>query len=155
MAGVVANLCLDSLPSETKNHELQFIPAEIRHNGPAEIKTYFGNFIVAKREDSSPEGLEGDKSTKLEATLRGRPLDGEIIKMPEGFKAVVFQAGGETALGGDSAEKTETMRAIKKLDRFTYWNYDKRPSKEDKFRQALQFVDLAKVMHEESDEESD
>ena len=149
----MTNLCLDSLQenNEGKTHELQFIPADIRHNGPAEIQTYFGNFIV----DKSQHSTDKDQTGHLEATLRGRPLDGEVLKMPEGFKAVVFQAGGEVSLGGDSTEKTETMRAIKKLDEFTYWNYDKKPSGEDKFRQALQFVDLAKVMHEDSDEDSE
>ena len=69
------------------------------------IGTYFTKFIRKSEEKGC-----------LEASLRGRPLEGEILKLPEGYEAAVIQA-----VGSDG----ETFREVKRVKQLTYWNYDK------------------------------
>ena len=44
-------------------------------------------------------------------------------------------------------------RVIKRLDGFTYWNYDSIPSKSDNMKQAVQWLKIAKALHDEDDDE--
>ena len=110
------------------DHEVQFIPAKIHHDGGQEVKTghadslihlwsyhfiilppkigtYFTKFIQKNEEKGC-----------LEASLRGRPLEGEILQLPEGYEAAVIQA-----VGSDG----DTFREVKRVQQVTYWNYDK------------------------------
>ena len=52
----------------------------------------------------------------MEASLRGRPLEGEILQLPEGYEAAVIQA-----VGSDG----DIFREVKRVQQVTYWNYDK------------------------------
>ena len=68
-------LQVDSLPdpdqekkSSSRVHSVQYIPANIDHNGPEEIDIYFNNFI---RENKDKKCLEN--------ALRGYPLEGEVF----------------------------------------------------------------------------
>ena len=69
------------------------------------IGTYFTKFIRKSEEKGC-----------LEASLRGRPLEGEILKLPEGYEAAVIQAAGSDG---------NTFREVKRVKQLTYWNYDK------------------------------
>ena len=69
------------------------------------IGTYFTKFIRKNEEKGC-----------LEASLRGRPLEGEILHLPEGYEATVIQAVGSE---GDN------FREVKRVRQVTYWNYDK------------------------------
>lgn len=120
-----------------KNHQIQFIPATIEHNGPADINTYFTSFIK-DREDK-----------KLEGSLRGRPLDGEVVQVPKGSELLVLQAGQGDGLGGERNE-AKVLRVIKRTNQFSYWNYDRAPSNQDNLQQALQWTELAEVLHSDN-----
>ena len=72
---------------------------------PPKIGTYFTKFIQKNEEKGC-----------LEASLRGRPLEGEILQLPEGYEAAVIQA-----VGSDG----DTFREVKRVQQVTYWNYDK------------------------------
>merc|ERR1712039_510554 len=99
------------------------------------IGTYFTKFIRKS----------GEKGC-LEASLRGRPLEGEILKLPEGYEAAVIQAAGSDG---------NTFREVKRVKQLTYWNYDKVPSDSDQFKKAVQWLKIADVMHGSGgDEES-
>ena len=53
--------------SDDQNH-LQYIPAKISYEGPANVKNFFTNFTACK---------EGDQNAPLANVFRGRPLDGK------------------------------------------------------------------------------
>ncbi len=123
----------------SQDHALQYIPASVDFNGKEEVDVYFTNFIRTKTDGAG-----------LEATLRGRPLDGEALRLPDGHEAVVMQAVGGGGISEDGHEDSQrSYRAVKKTTEITYWNYDKAPSDDDQFKKALHWMKLAKVMHEE------
>ena len=120
----------------TEDHAVQFVPAKIKAEGVQPISQYFTQFVAEDRERGC-----------LAATLVGRPLDGEVLKLPEGKELVVFQAGK-----ADGLDKERTLRAVKRADQVTYWNYDRVPSEEDGLKKALTWMDIAEALHgEDSD----
>ena len=74
----------------------------------------------------------------------------QVVSLPDGYQAVVLQAGRGQGLG---ERQDKTMRAVDKVDQITVWNYDKVPSEQDQFRKALEWVKLAEVLHEEEDDD--
>jgi hypothetical protein len=90
----------DSLSASAAAHAVQYVPASIAHNGTEEIDTYFNPFIRKSAEKEC-----------LEATLRGRPLEGEILRLPEGFEAAVVQAGRGDGIGAGGEDRS--YRAIR------------------------------------------
>ena len=101
-------LKLDSIRAkEELPHYLQYIPATIEYNGKEEIQTFFSNFIKPS-----------DEKRCLEASLRGRPLEGEVLTLPEGYECVVLQAGQGDGVGG--VKDNKILHGIKKVDRFTF-----------------------------------
>merc|ERR1711879_150367 len=103
------------------------VDCRIALDGVFQIGTYFTKFI-----------RESEEKGCLEASLRGRPLEGEILKLPEGYEAAVIQA-----VGSDG----ETFREVKRVKQLTYWNCDKVPSDSDQFKKAVQWLKIADVMH--------
>ena len=69
------------------------------------IGTYFTKFI-----------RKNDEKGCLEVSLRGRPLEGEVLALPDGYEAAVVQAVGSNG---------DTFREVKRVRELTYWNYDK------------------------------
>ena len=61
----------------------------------SKIGTYFTKFIRKNKEKGC-----------LGASLRGRPLEGEILKLPEGYEAAVIKA-----VGSDG----DTFREVKRV----------------------------------------
>lgn len=81
-------------------------------------------------------------ATGLDGRLRGYPLKGSEMKVPEGYTGVVLkdaQAVGE-------GEGRRMMRGVARFDTFTYWNWDRQPSRSDKYQQALDWLEVADVV---------
>ena len=71
--------------------------------------------------------------------LRGFPLAGCKFTVPKTHEGVIFL---ETHRSSDAdVDRNFKIKAV--FDEFTYWNYDKIPSKEDKLNQALQWNEFA------------
>lgn len=70
----------------------------------------------------------------LTASFRGRPLQGQKLKLPDGFK-------------GYAIGKGPNNKCSKSFDEFTYWNWDELPTKADQVVKALRWVNLAKGIH--------
>ncbi len=119
---------------EESPHQLQFVPANITHNGPANVQSYFTQFVFHDAERGC-----------LRASLRGRPLDGKVVSLPDGVSAFVLQTGRDDGLRSDDHKRT--LRVVKACKDMTVWNYDKVPSKDDKFNQALGWLDMAEILH--------
>ena len=132
-------ISLDASVSTTSPSSLQYIPATIEHNAAEPIHAYFTQFIH-----------ENEDKKCLETTLQGRPLEGEVIKMPEGHECVVVQMG-RTAKEEDDVK---VARVVKRTEGFTCWNYDRVPSDQDQLRQAMQWMKMATLMHCEEEEEN-
>ncbi|XP_033253691.1 uncharacterized protein LOC117193068 [Drosophila miranda] len=80
----------------------------------------------------------------LTNALRGYPLVGERMKVPEGYKGLVLQETEKPL--SESADRQLRLTGV--FDEFTYWNYDKVPSNGDPFRQAMLMADMAKALSE-------
>ena len=44
-------------------------------------------------------------------------------------------------------ETDRVLQPKSTFDSFTYWNYDKNPSRNDAFTQALQWLEISSVLH--------
>lgn len=78
----------------------------------------------------------------MKNSLRGFPLNGCQFQVPKSHRGIVFQEDQRPL--DENAERTFKANGI--FDEFTYWNYDKQPSENDKLKQALVWNDLAKVV---------
>ena len=65
----------DNLDKATSSaqHAVQYIPANIAYNGSEKIGPFFTQYIKKNEEKDC-----------LEVSFQGRPLEGEVKKMPEG-----------------------------------------------------------------------
>ncbi|ESO94237.1 hypothetical protein LOTGIDRAFT_203942 [Lottia gigantea] len=112
------------------------MPCEIHCNAEANVSKYFESTIRTEAEG-------------LTASMHGRPLNGEKVTVPEGYTGMVV---GE--LRKPATEDEDRQFDIRsKMTEFTYWNLDKGTSKEDKLSQALQWIDIANIIHSPISEE--
>lgn len=118
-----------SLKDQAKIH---YIPATIRGDGPAKVEQYF-------------EGYTEEQEDKiLLNALRGFPLRGKHFSLPEGFSGIIFQET-QKPLSADEERNFSFAGAFKQ---FTYWNYDKIPSKNDPLEKALDWIELSHMLHD-------
>lgn len=75
----------------------------------------------------------------FEASFRGHPLEGKIITVPKGYKGLTFY---EHKKPEDPKKKREFV-STGTFTNFTYWNFDKLPSKNDALIGALDWIDIA------------
>lgn len=136
-----------------KHLQMQYIPASIDATTNTNIDQFFNNYTTE---------VDGCKyravlclkiyhrcfnNTKmlfavLKNSLRGFPLNGCPFEVPKTHRGIVFQEDHRPL--DENAERTFKVTGI--FNEFTYWNYDKQPSENDKLKQALGWNDLAKVV---------
>lgn len=121
----------------------------------ARVSTYFTPTIQRKeaitdRPESSDQKLEIKDNTSAEdnnsnylytASFRGRPLQGRIVELPEGYVGSVIEAKS-------SERPSEGRKVIKTFNSFTYWNWDQVPTDNDTPVQALRWLKLSKAIHQ-------
>lgn len=78
----------------------------------------------------------------LTARLRGFPLKGSRMKVPEGYSGVVLKEA-QAVEAGDGGR---VVRGVARFDTFTFWNWDRQPSRSDKYQQALDWLEVASVV---------
>lgn len=78
----------------------------------------------------------------LKTSFRGYPLYGKEVEVPKQYKGVTFY--GHNKLEVDKTE--QNMYATATFSKFTYWNYDKMPTKNDTFIAALDWIDIAETV---------
>lgn len=135
--------------------KIHYIPATIRGDGPAKVEQYFDPY-TEELEDKSTFVLNCNSYptpflkililfvVALVNALRGFPLRGKHFTLPAGFNGVIFQET-KKPLSADEDRNFSFAGAFKE---FTYWNYDKIPSKNDAFEKALDWMELSQVLHE-------
>lgn len=112
--------------------QLHFIPAKVNKDSAADVEKYFDQFT-----DKSSTG------DVLNNSLRGRPIVGAKMNVPDGWQGVVYVERKRPL--NDDADRVFQQKAT--FDSFTYWNYDKNPSRNDAFAQALQWLEISDVLH--------
>ncbi|EDV54943.1 uncharacterized protein Dere_GG21037 [Drosophila erecta] len=116
-----------------KELALHFLPAKINGDGEANVDHYFNNYTREATEFGS--GI-------LTNALRGYPLMGEKLKVPEGYRGLVLQETEKPI----SYSSDRQLRLTGVFQDFTFWNYDKVPSNGDPYRQALFQADVAQAL---------
>ncbi|XP_037944780.1 uncharacterized protein LOC119680381 [Teleopsis dalmanni] len=106
--------------------KIHYFPAKIDGEGETNADDYFNNYT--KHEHGC-----------LSNALRGFPLQGEVSTVPDNFKAVVLQETNKP-LDEDADRK---LRITGCFEDFTYWNYDKIPTKADPYKQVLHILDIS------------
>lgn len=78
----------------------------------------------------------------MKNALRGYPLDGCRMKVPDKMQGIVYQEPQQSL--DENAKRFFRAKGI--FSEFTYWNYDKEPSNNDALKQALDWNDFANVV---------
>lgn len=146
--------CVDFNQLPKYNVRAQYIPAGIAENVSANVKQYFNNYTY---EENGGNGIFFLRISLrncfliiniffwpvvLKNALRGYPLDGCRMKVPEKLQGIVYQ---EPLCPMDENAK-RFFRAEGIFSEFIYWNYDREPSKNDALKQALEWNDFANVV---------
>ncbi|XP_015605875.1 ribonuclease H2 subunit C [Cephus cinctus] len=120
----------ETLESE-KESVLHLMPCKIDGDETAKVSKYFTPYISEVNDDYK------------QATFRGYPLQGRKIKVPKGYTGYTFYEYEKPV-----ANNTDrNLYSTGKFSEFTYWNYDKIPSRNDALSGALDWIDIAEALH--------
>lgn len=86
----------------------------------------------------------------LRNSLRGFPLVGKELSVPNNYKGVIFTEKKRPLL--DDQDRIFQFKTA--FENFTYWNYDKIPSRNDAYLQAMDWLEVSEVLHCEDTEEN-
>ncbi|KAJ1519842.1 hypothetical protein ONE63_004088 [Megalurothrips usitatus] len=111
--------------------EIHFMPCSIKCDGPANVSKFF-----------KPTANDKDPNY-MKASFRGRPLNGEELTLPSGYKGVIVQETKRPLV--ENVERT--LHASSMFDKIVYWNWDKLPSANDSFISALSWIDISEALH--------
>lgn len=78
----------------------------------------------------------------FDSSFRGYPLNGTIVKVPEGYKGITFYEENKP----EDPKIKRDLVSTGGFTNFTYWNYDKLPSKNDAIISALNWIDIAEAV---------
>ncbi|KAF9575950.1 hypothetical protein EC968_000912 [Mortierella alpina] len=118
--------------------------------------------------------IESKPSSAPETSFRGRTLKGTVVSVPEGYVGSIYrpvnppvsQQSSNSSNSKSSAmdmdeddeyeamlrgmqEERKTMKAQAQFKEFMIWGHDEQPSlTTDKVIRAMQWIDIAKVLHE-------
>ncbi|XP_052870253.1 ribonuclease H2 subunit C [Anopheles cruzii] len=116
--------------------QLHYIPATIDGDGPANVEKFFTPYTTECQQDGT-----------VQNALRGYPLQGKAMTLPDGYKGVILQET-KKPLSNDEDRNLTFAGAFRDL---TYWNYDRHPSRNDPLAKALNWLQLSEVLHSEGD----
>ena len=121
----------EALEKPVSANDIQYIPCSINYTGETQINERFSQFTSE----------DADKVC-LRNSLRGFPLDGKTLRLPEGFTGLVVESGKSGLTKQDkSARVTSSFKEMR------VWNYDKVPGDSDSWQQALNWTNVAAVLH--------
>lgn len=137
--------------TEVESPKVQFIPANIAGDGQCNIDKYFNVYTEETSDKGNKRFCVQLKSFLLNFNLwlgftnsiRGFPMKGVQMKVPEGFLGVVMQETKKTLL--EDSERTFKMSG--KFDDFVYWNYDKVPSNNDALHRATTWAAISSAIN--------
>ncbi|CAK1592581.1 unnamed protein product [Parnassius mnemosyne] len=108
-----------------------YLPCKIEVDGAANVEKYFEPYVVE------------NENGELSATFRGHPLDGVNMSLPDGYRAILVTEA-KKPLADDADRRFQVAGGFKE---FVYWNWDKKPSKNDNIVKAFDWIDIAEAIH--------
>lgn len=75
--------------------------------------------------------------------IRGYPLKGCKFKVLNNFTGVIFQETQRPL----SDDINRIFKVSNVFNNFTYWNYDKNPSKNDALQKASDWIDISNAVY--------
>lgn len=109
----------------------QSMPFKIHADCDAKVSKFFDNYVKC------------DDASILTTSFRGYPLRGKKVGVPEEYLGLILQ---ETIR--PTREKDERKFYVAgEFREITFWNWDKSPTLNDPFIQALQWIDIAEALH--------
>ncbi|XP_060078895.1 ribonuclease H2 subunit C-like [Ylistrum balloti] len=126
-----------TVSTDLEDVKLHSVPCRIHYDGNANIAQYF--------ESNSRKSDEG-----VTASFRGRPLKGEVIQVPHGYTGLVVKETRKAV----TEDEDRHLATMNKFHEVNYWNLDKTPCEDDKMKQALHWLELAKVLHQPLEDEN-
>ncbi|ORZ27988.1 ribonuclease H2, subunit C [Lobosporangium transversale] len=120
---------------------------------------------------STIESIAVTKPSVPEVSFRGRTLKGTVIQVPEGYKGSIYkpyeapvksfqqshpqhqdvnmEEEEYEAMLKDMQEDRKRLRTEAQFDEFMVWGHDEQPTyKNEKVLRAMQWFDIAKILHE-------
>lgn len=73
-------------------------------------------------------------------SLRGYPLKGITVKLPDSLQGVLFSEGEKLQIND------REMKFGGKFSELTYWNYDKNPTQNDAYQKALHWMKVSNAV---------
>lgn len=113
-----------------KESDLHLMPCKIHGDETAKVSSYFKPYI---------RKTDGEH---YECSFRGYPLQGRKITIPSGYKGLTFAENKK-----DNESKKQNLYCTGNFSQFTYWNYDRIPSKNDAVAAALDWIDISEALH--------
>ncbi|CAL7936616.1 unnamed protein product [Xylocopa violacea] len=117
--------------AEEKESVLHLMPCKIYGNESANVSSFFTPYI-RKTDDAH-----------YTCSFRGHPLQGKKIILPSGYKGVTFLEHKKPEV--ENVERN--LYSTGTFSHFTYWNYDKLPTKNDALAAAMDWIDIAEALH--------
>lgn len=114
------------------------------HTLTAPVDRYFRPYAAAAPGEN---GSDGNKSWR--ASLRGKPLTGVELGMPNGYVGVLCTSGSTDDRNGQDlpAEDPEAGSIVGEVTKgMTYWNWDRLPTREDPLLAALDWVRISEAI---------
>ncbi|XP_052748348.1 ribonuclease H2 subunit C [Galleria mellonella] len=127
----VENNLKDTENKEIFEQRAHFIPCKVDEDGPANVRRFFEPYICE------------DENGELSATFRGHLLNGTRMQLPDGYRAIVVTEA-KRPLAENADRRFQVAGGFKQV---MYWNWDKKPSKNDNLVKALDWVDIAEAVH--------
>ncbi|KAI4499099.1 hypothetical protein M0802_005682 [Mischocyttarus mexicanus] len=110
---------------------IHLMPCKINFDGPANVSSFFQSCI------------QETDNENCSISFRGRPLQGKKIQIPKDYKGIIFFEHKKPAF----EDIKRNLYSNSFFSEFTYWNYDKIPSKNDALAKALDWIDIAEALH--------
>ncbi|XP_011136058.1 ribonuclease H2 subunit C isoform X1 [Harpegnathos saltator] len=118
-------------PTCQRDSEVHLMPCKIHGDESAKVSSFFKPYMRKVDEEY------------YECSFRGYPLQGKKITVPAGYKGMIFMENKKT----DTEGKNRNLYRTGTFSQFTYWNYDRIPSKNDALSAALDWIDIADALH--------
>ncbi|CAD5114715.1 DgyrCDS3758 [Dimorphilus gyrociliatus] len=140
----------------TDTRHVQLLPCKIDMNGKAKVKELFESTVNTHmsecvRQPSSEFCAPKTRDGLFSATMRGRRLIGEDVKLPECYTGFILKDEKKRLTDDDE----RCFEVCGKFNSLRQWNLDQIPNERDKIQKAFDWLDISKIMHTDDVEQSE